>query len=75
MRPNLKLVIGVPTVGREKDIYLYDTLDSVFKGIEIYKNKSANEVGVLIFVGGANEDFFEQLAEKFKEKYASTFNC
>jgi len=40
LRPNLKLVIGVPTVGREKDIYLYDTLDSVFKGIEIYKNKS-----------------------------------
>ena len=62
-------MIGIPTVAREKDFYIFDTLDSVFKGIDLAKKPPNITAGVLVLAGDVLH--FENIRIQLEEKYAS----
>lgn len=66
LQEELDYLIGVPTVKRENDFYIFDTLDSVFKGIDLAGDITA---GVLVFAG--DEIHFQNMRIQFEQKYAS----
>ena len=66
LKPNLTIVIGIPTVKRKNAVYIFDTLASLFKGIE---NDAANDTGIVIFVGQGDMHYFLELSGKLANIY------
>ena len=68
LNKNLEYIIAIPTVYREKESYLQDTLDSVLASLEA----GGQSYGIVVFFGGGNISFFTESSNQLMQKYAST---
>ena len=66
LQDELDLIIGIPTIHRPHEIYIFDTLESLFVDFE----KSPLKSGVLILFGGGNLTYFEAMKQIMFEKYS-----
>ena len=66
LQEELDLIIGIPTIHRPHEIYIFDTLESLFVDFE----KSSLKAGVLILFGGGNLTYFEAMKQIMFDKYS-----
>ena len=70
LKPNLKLIIGIPTVKRKVESYLNKTVKSLLRSHE-----NDETFGILIFVGETDEQYVNQVGADIKarfDKYVET---
>ena len=65
LEEKLDLIIGIPTIHRPHEIYIFDTLESLFVDFE----KSPLKAAVIILFGGGNVTHFEATKKIIFEKY------
>ena len=68
LSPNLEFLIGIPTVKRDVQSYLMDTLKSLFNGVS-----KTDSFGIIIYVGELDESYVTQIvldvAAAFPKEY------
>ena len=65
LKSSLKYLIGIPTVAREKESYITDTIDSIFE----QQSFRSYQVAIMVFIGGGNQKYFTELSKEFGFKY------
>jgi hypothetical protein len=68
---DLTYLIGIPTVERKQDIYIFTTLESIFKDFDrTVENGHVIRAGVLVFIGGAGLNYYEILKQQFEKRFS-----
>ncbi|KAG5888681.1 hypothetical protein JTB14_022265 [Gonioctena quinquepunctata] len=65
-RNGVSLVMGVPTVRREKQSYLLDTLQNLVDGLTV---EEANDSLIVVFVGETDLEYILQIAKDVEMKF------
>ncbi|KAI6069543.1 Alpha-1,3-mannosyl-glycoprotein 4-beta-N-acetylglucosaminyltransferase-like protein MGAT4D isoform X1 [Aix galericulata] len=65
-RSGVSLVMGIPTVKREKQSYLMTTLHSLFYELS---EEQKNDLVIIIFVAEVNEEYVNSVAESVKSSF------
>ncbi|KAM4807703.1 alpha-1,3-mannosyl-glycoprotein 4-beta-N-acetylglucosaminyltransferase-like protein MGAT4D [Rhinophrynus dorsalis] len=65
-RTGASIVIGIPTVKRDKQSYLMDTLHSLFSELSA---KEKTDCVVIVFIAEVNEKYVRELADNIKESF------
>ncbi|XP_035182212.1 alpha-1,3-mannosyl-glycoprotein 4-beta-N-acetylglucosaminyltransferase-like protein MGAT4D isoform X1 [Oxyura jamaicensis] len=65
-RTGVSLVMGIPTVKREKQSYLMTTLHSLFYELS---EEQKNDCVIIIFVAEVNEEYVNSIAESVKSSF------
>ena len=64
LKPNLKLIIGIPTVKRKVESYLNRTLRSLLK-----TNENDETFGILISIGETDEEYINGIGADIKARF------
>ena len=59
LRTNVDLVIGIPTVKRQKGFYITSTLQSIFENLDLDRDRnggSSSSILVVVFVADTDDD-------------------
>ena len=70
-RKGVSLAFGIPTVRRQQKSYLYQTLNSLIKGLS---HEDKQDVIIIVFIGEQNEQFINEIVTVIREQFSDSLN-
>ncbi|XP_019621729.1 PREDICTED: alpha-1,3-mannosyl-glycoprotein 4-beta-N-acetylglucosaminyltransferase B-like isoform X2 [Branchiostoma belcheri] len=65
-RTGVSFVLGIPTIKREKESYLMQSLASILDGLS---DEEKDDCVIVLFIGETEQDYVHRIAEMVKESY------
>jgi len=70
LSPNVEFLIGIPTVKRDVQSYLFDTLRSLFSNVE-----ASDSFSILIYIGESDVSYVQTLANEIIKTFEKEFDA
>lgn len=70
LSPNIEFIIGIPTVKRDVQSYLMNTLKSLFEGIT-----AQDSFAIIIYVGDLDQDYINKVGLEISTAFPTQFNA
>ena len=67
-RQGVSIVIGIPTVKRDKQSYLVETIDNLISNMD---EEEQNDTMIVLFVGETDLDYVRTVAQEIRTRFAS----